>query len=410
MNQSSIRKQFPFLNTNHPPIYLDNAATTQKPKLVIERITKFYESHYGNPGRGNHQLAQQSLQIYEEARQTVANFIHARSTKEVVFVRNTTEAINLVAHSISSRINPGDILLTSQLEHHSNLLPWIRLAQEKRARLEIIPIDTSGELNCPTFLEQFASHPVKVISLTLISNVLGTIVPVEDIFKQIKQHHPGVTCIVDAAQAVGHQPIDVQAIGCDFLTFSGHKMYGPTGIGILYGQESQLNHLEEFMVGGGMVQTASYKNYHPTLPPTKFEAGTPNVSGAVGLAAAIDFIQQIGWTNIQTSEKELTQYLLNQLNSTQIPGLTIYGPSQADNRGSLVSLNIKDIAPEDLATFLNDDGIMVRSGHHCAIPLHREILKAEGSLRISFGVYNTREEVDKLITSLQQATHLLRSP
>lgn len=408
MNLQKIRAEFPFLKTKPTPIYLDNAATTQKPQVVLDTISDFYTSHCGNVGRGNHRFTHEATQLYEAAREKVARFIFA-SPQEIIFTRNTTESINLISSTLGEKIvQKEDTILLTQLEHHSNLLPWIQLAQRKKANLEFLPVDQKGKIDFHSFLPKLKNKSIKIFSLAHVSNVLGTINPVRKIIEQVKKDHPEIITIVDAAQSIAHIPVNLDHLKCDFLAFSAHKMYGPMGIGVLYGRKKLLENLDSFLVGGGIVKEVSWNNFVLRRSPIRFEAGTPNVAGAVGLKTAIKFIEEIGIKQIIEHEKELTEYLLKSLRKSNIAGMTIYGPENLAERIGIISLNIKGIHAEELTNYLDDDNIMVRAGHHCTMPLHHEILKTDSTLRISLAIYNTKKEVDRLLQSLQKAIKMLR--
>lgn len=409
-NIQKIRSGFPFLATTPTPVYLDNAATTPKPQPVLDAIQSFYIQTNGNPGRGNHQLARTANTVYEKARADVASFVHATKPAEIVFVPNATAGINLLATALGkSTLSANDVVLTTQLEHHSNLLPWITATKETKSHLKFFTTSATGTLTPPTGLNQIPAGQVKVFALTHVSNVLGNILPVNELIQQVRQNHPDAMVVLDAAQSIAHLPINVQKLDVDFMVFSGHKLYGPMGIGVIYGRQSSWSKLPPFFSGGGMVETADWHSFTSRIAPYQFEAGTPNVAGAVGLATAVNWINQIGLENIYHHEQSLTNYLLTKLTSANINGLTIYGPhSNSTQRVGLVSLNINSIAAEDLATWLDDERIMVRSGHHCAIPLHQKVLGTTSSLRISLGVYNSTDEIDLVVEKLLAASKMLR--
>ncbi|MEM3400462.1 MAG: cysteine desulfurase [Nitrososphaerota archaeon] len=400
-----VRKDFPILNRlvkGKPFVYLDSAATTQKPIQVIEAIKNYYETFNANVHRGIYSIAEEATAAYENAREKVARLINARSPREIVFTRNTTEAINLVMYSWGqNNVREGDMLLATEMEHHSNLLPWHILSKSKRANLKLIGFDKEGFLRLDE-LEKYKNEDVKLFAFTFASNVLGTINPVRELVKYAKEM--GAVTVVDAAQAVPHMPVDVQQLDCDFMAFSGHKMLGPMGIGVLYGKERLLEEMEPFMVGGEMVKTVGFESSEWNDVPWKFEAGTPNVEGAIGLAAAIDYLQHIGMDVIRRHEIKLTEYALDVL--VRIGEITYYGPSSPEQRCGLISFNLKGIHPHDLAMFLDNEGIAIRAGHHCAMLLHSK-LGTVASARISFYIYNIPSEVDLLVKSLEKIKRML---
>jgi cysteine desulfurase/selenocysteine lyase len=412
-NPTQVRKQFPFLKSRPTPIYLDNAATTQKPQSVLDALTEYYINHNGNVSRGSHRLTRESTNLYNEARKNVARFIQASSSEDIIFTRNTTDSLNLVANLFAAGLKTDDVILLTQAEHHSNLLPWIKLSKETGARIEFIPTDVTGNLVYHDTFQRLKTQPVKLIALPYVSNVFGTVNPVRKIFEQARANWPDIVTVVDAAQAVGKIRVNIDHLKCDFLAFSAHKMYGPMGIGVLYGRHEVLSKFAPPVVGGGMVRDVEWADYTPSRSPTRFEAGTPNVADTVGLRAAIGYINELGIDNISEYELSLTKHLIEQLNTASIPGLRIYGPAEFEITGKpervgIVSFNVDGIHAEDLANFLDDDQIMVRAGHHCAMPLHQDVLKLDSSLRVSFAVYNTTEEIDSLINSLKRAVILLR--
>ncbi|PUA34251.1 MAG: cysteine desulfurase [Candidatus Terraquivivens tikiterensis] len=402
---SRVREDFPLLKRQvrgKPLVYLDSAATAQKPIQVIEAVKNFYEKFNANVHRGVYSIAEEATAAYEEAREKVARFINARSPREIVFTRNATEAINLVMYSWGlSNVRRGDVLLTTEMEHHSNLVPWQNLSKLKGAELKFVGFNEEGFLR----LEELDNYKdVRLFAFTFASNVLGTINPVRELVKYAKE--AGAVTVVDAAQAVPHMPVDVQQLGCDFMAFSGHKMLGPMGIGVLYGKERLLEEMEPFMVGGEMVKAVDFRGSEWNEIPWKFEAGTPNVEGALGLAAAIDYLERIGMDAVRKHEVKLTEYALDTL--IRIDGFTYYGPSSPEQRCGLVSFNLRGIHPHDLAALLDEDGIAIRAGHHCAMPLHSR-LGIAASARISFYIYNIPSEVDFLAESLKKIKRVLEA-
>ena len=396
MFETNFRKQFPCFDHYPELIYLDNAATTQKPQSVIQAITNFYVKQNANPHRGIYKLAEQATLAYEQARKQVANFIGAKNTHEVIFVRGTTEAINLVASSFGRQsIKPGDEIIISTMEHHSNLVPWQLLAKQQGANLKVIRLTQDGELDL-THYQSLLNNKVKLIAITHVSNVLGTINPVKKIISVAHQHN--IPVLIDGAQAIAHLPVNVQDLDCDFYAFSGHKMYGPTGIGVLYGKEQLLEKMLPYQTGGGMINRVTFTETDFANLPQKFEAGTVNLEGAVSLATAIDFIQKFGITKIAAYESSLTQAALEAL--ATISGLKILGNSKT--RGGVISFMLNNLHPHDLATFLDHQNIAVRAGHHCAMPL-MNFYGVSGTTRISFGVYNHLQEIDQLLLALENA-------
>ena len=395
---NSIKSDFPILNRkiNHKPlVYLDNAATSQKPRQVIEAMVDYYEQHNANVHRGIHTLGDESTCLYSEARETVAKFIGVEDTNELVFVRNTTEGIKLVAYSWGmANIKSGDVIVTTEMEHHSNLVPWQELAKRVRARVEYVAVNQEGELDLDSLEKKLELKP-KLLALVHVSNFLGTINPVKKIATLAKKN--GTKVLIDGAQAVPQMPVNVSELGCDFYAFSGHKMYGPMGIGGLWVKREVLEEMQPFMTGGGTISEVHTVGTVFAGLPDRFDAGTPNVAGAVGLAAAVEYLEKIGMQNVRAHEKELTAYAVKKLKS--IKSIRIYGPRNLEERGGLVAFSVEGIHAHDVAQVLDDEGIAVRSGHHCTMPMH-EKLGLAATVRASFGIYNTKEEVDKLIEGL----------
>lgn len=400
-----IRENFPILKrkiNGRDLVYLDNAATSQKPQSVIGSIVDYYSSHNANVHRGVHTLAEEATQMYEAARVKVAKFINARSPSEIIFVRNSTEALNLVVRSYGgANIKAGDEILISQMEHHSNIVPWQLLAKDSGAVIKYIPFNENGELQMAD-IEERISKRTRLVSLVHVSNSLGTINQVKEIAKLV--HAAGAVMVVDGSQSVPQMKVDVQSLDCDFLAFTGHKMLGPMGIGVLYGKRNLLESMLPFLGGGNMIKTVSLEGSTWNEVPYKFEAGTPNVSGAIGLSLAINYLEKLGMGNVRAHEVELTAYALEKLRG--VSGLVIYGPDDASKRGGLVMFNLKGAHSHDLASILDGQGIAVRSGHHCTMPVHTK-LGISSSLRASFYVYNTTEEIDKLVVGLEKARRLL---
>ncbi len=403
-----IRKDFPILQrkvrNDKSLVYLDNAATTQKPIQVINAISDFYTNHNSNIHRAVHALAEEATEAYEMTRDKVAQFLNIKDRQEIVFVRGTTEAINLVAYTWGRQnIKEGDIIVTTEYEHHSNIVPWQLLTQEKKAKLEYIGIDDNGELIL-NHLDQFlATGKVKLVAVSQMSNVLGTITDVASIVEKCKK--AGVLVLVDGAQSVPHMKVDLSTMGCDFFAFSGHKMLGPTGVGVLWAKKELLEQMAPFHGGGDMIREVhKYETTWNDLP-YKFEAGTPNIADVIGFAAAIDYLNNLGMDYVRAHEVEITKYALDKL--SKINGIKLYGTPDISKRGGVISFNFADIHPHDLATIIDEDGIAIRSGHHCAQVL-MEKLDIAATSRASFYIYNTKEEVDVLINSLARAARLFK--
>jgi cysteine desulfurase / selenocysteine lyase len=408
LNVSKIREDFPILkrkiNRNKTLVYLDNAATTQKPLSVINAIYDYYMNYNSNIHRAVHQMAEEATIAYERTREEIAKFINANSTDEIIFTRNATEAINLISYSWGrANVKEDDYVVITEIEHHSNIVPWQILTQEKRAKLLYVGVDDSGYLKMEDYKRYIESNKVKLISVSHMSNVLGTIVPINEIIK--KAHDKGVKVMVDGAQSVPHMPVDVQNMDCDFMAFSAHKMLGPTGVGVLYVKREILDKMSPFMGGGDMIKEVhKYETRYNDLP-YKFEGGTPNIADVIGFGAAIDYLNEIGMDNIREHEIDITNYAIKTI--TDVKGVIVYGPSSSNHRGGIVSFNIGDIHPHDLATIMNDHGLAIRSGHHCAQVL-MERLNVAATSRASFYIYNTKEEVDIFINALEEARRLFR--
>ena len=397
-NIEDIRKDFPILSKtiyNKPLVYLDNAATTQKPLSVIEAMNNEYLNVNSNVHRGVHWLSQQATELHESARETLRKFINAKSTNEIIFTRGTTESINLVASSfVEGFMNAGDEVIVSEMEHHSNIVPWQLQMARKGIALKVAPIDDEGNLDMEAFKKLF-SERTKLVSIAHVSNVLGTVNPIDEIIQFA--HSQGVPVLVDGAQSAPHFAIDVQAMDCDFFALSGHKMYGPTGIGVLYGKEEWLDRMPPYQGGGEMIETVSFDKVTFEKPPLKFEAGTPDYVATHGLATAVDYLLDLGMDNIQKHEAMLTKYAMEQLST--IKDIRFIGtPRQKD---AVVSFLVGDIHPFDLGTLLDRLGIALRTGHHCAQPLMQR-LSIQGTVRASFGLYNTKEEIDVLVKGIEQ--------
>ena len=406
VNSYALRNDFPIFKkkiNGKELVYLDNASTTQKPYSVIDSITDFYTNYNSNIHRAVYQLAEEATELYEQSREKIANFINVRP-EEIVFTRNTTESINLISHSWArSNLKKNDGIVITELEHHSNIVPWQILCQEIGTRLEYVGIDENGFLDLEHMIELISSKKVKLVSLSHMSNVLGTIVPIEAIIKVAHEHD--IPVIVDGAQSVPHMPVNVKNMDCDFLVFSAHKMLGPTGVGVLYAKKEFLEKMRPFMGGGDMIKEVFkfHTNYNEV--PYKFEAGTPNIADVVGFGAAIDYLEKIGMENIRRHEISLTDYALESILSLKY--VTIYGPKDPKCRGGVISFNIADIHPHDLATIMNEHGIAIRSGHHCAQVLMQR-LDVPATSRASFYIYNTKEEIDRFVNAIKDAGRIFK--
>lgn len=396
---TKVRESFPILSRTvygKPLVYLDNGATTQKPLCVLDAMREEYLNVNANVHRGVHWMSQQATDLHEAARETVRKFINARSTTEVVFTRGTTESLNLVASSfVEGCMKEGDEVIVSTMEHHSNIVPWQLQEQRKGIVLKVIPMTDEGELQLEEY-EKLFTERTKLVSVTQVSNVLGTVNPVKEMIRIAHEH--GVPVVVDGAQSVPHFAVDVQDLDCDFLAFSGHKVYGPTGVGVLYGKEEWLDRLPPYQGGGEMIERVSFEKTTFERPPLKFEAGTPDYIATHGLATALDYVTSLGMDNILAHEQDLTRYALQQLR--EIEGMHIYG-HRNDSGDAVISFNVGDIHHMDLGTLLDQLGIAVRTGHHCAQPL-MDRLGILGTVRASFGLYNTREEVDALVAGIKR--------
>ena len=396
---TKVRESFPILSRTvygKPLIYLDNGATTQKPLCVLDAMREEYLNVNANVHRGVHWMSQQATDLHEAARETVRKFINARSTTEIVFTRGTTESLNLVASSfVEGCMKEGDEVIVSTMEHHSNIVPWQLQEQRKGIVLKVIPMTNEGELLLEEY-EKLFTERTKLVSVTQVSNVLGTVNPIKEMIRIAHEH--GVPVVVDGAQSVPHFAVDVQDLDCDFLAFSGHKVYGPTGVGVLYGKEEWLDRLPPYQGGGEMIERVSFEKTTFERPPLKFEAGTPDYIATHGLATALDYVTSLGMDNILAHEQDLTRYALQQLR--EIEGMHIYG-HRNDSGDAVISFNVGDIHHMDLGTLLDQLGIAVRTGHHCAQPL-MDRLGILGTVRASFGLYNTREEVDALVAGIKR--------
>jgi cysteine desulfurase/selenocysteine lyase len=400
---ATIRRDFPVLDqtiNGHPLVYLDNAASSQRPRAVIDAVSHYYEHDHANVHRGVHALSQRATDAYEGAREIVRRFINARDTKEVIYTRGTTEGVNLVAQSfLRPRLEAGDEILISALEHHANIVPWQLLCEQTGAVLKVIPIDERGVVDFAAF-ETLITPKTKLLALAHVSNALGTIVPVEKYIAVAKKL--GVPVLLDGAQAVPHSSIDVQALDCDFYCFSSHKMLGPTGIGILYGRQALLEAMPPWQGGGDMILSVTFEKTTFNQLPWKFEAGTPHIAGAIGLGAAIRYLEAIGMERIAAYEGELLDYATQRL--TRIPGLRIIGT--APKKAAVASFVLEGIHPHDIGTIVDTEGVAIRTGHHCAMPV-MDFFKIPATARASFSFYNTFEEIDRLVAALEHTRRLL---
>ena len=402
-----IRQDFPIINkkiNGKPLVYLDSTASSLKPHQVISAENKYYEDYGVNIFRGVYSLSETATEKYEEARKIIAGFIGSSDEKEVVFTRNATEAVNLVASSWGrSSLNQGENLVSTVMEHHANIVPWQEICREKKAELRFIDIVNLGQLDLDN-LAQLIDQKTRLVALTYVSNVLGTINPVKNIINNIKSINSRTLILLDAAQAVPHLKVNVADLGADFIVFSGHKMLAPTGIGVLWGKYDVLQNMPPYQTGGEMIREVYLDHTIYNEIPYKFEAGTPNIAGTLGLAEAVRYLTGLGMNNVRNHEIEIVDYALNQLG--KIKEITIYGPIKARDRGGVIAFNVKGIHPHDLAQILDTDNICIRSGHHCAMPLHQR-LNIPASCRASFYIYNTRDEVDKLAEGIQKAQKIL---
>ena len=403
-----IRKDFPILKRkvrdNKPLIYLDNASTTQKPNKVINAINDYYKNHNANIHRAVYALAEEATEAYEKTRQKVADFLNIANRQEIIFVRGTTEGINLVAYSWGRKhIGSGDIIVTTEYEHHSNIVPWQLLSQETGATLQYIDIDKDGELKLEQLDEYLATGKVKLVTFSLMSNVLGTISDAKTIISKCKK--AGALTLIDGAQAVPHMKIDIENLECDFFAFSGHKMLGPTGVGVLWVRKAILETMTPFHGGGDMIREVHKFETTWNDLPYKFEAGTPNIADVIGLGAAIDYLSEIGMNNIIQHEADLTKYALEKI--SKVKGVVTYGTKNLSKRGGVIAFNFSDVHPHDVAQIIDEEGIAIRSGHHCAQVL-MEKLDVAATNRASFYIYNTKQDVDSLIQSLEKVARLFK--
>jgi cysteine desulfurase/selenocysteine lyase len=402
LDVARIRQDFPILSRQvrgKPLVYLDNGASAQRPRAVIEAEREYAERHHSNVHRGVHTLSQEATDLFEGAREKVRRFVNAASTREIVFVRGTTEAINLVAQSWGgANLRAGDEVVITWLEHHANIVPWQMACERAGATLRVVPIDRRGVVDFDAYLSMLGPK-TRMVAVAHVSNALGTVLPVQEIVAAARER--GIATLVDGAQAVPHQRVDVRELGCDFYAFSGHKLYGPTGIGVLYGREALLQEMPPWQGGGDMILTVSFDRTTYNTLPYRFEAGTPHISGAIGLGAAIDYVEDIGLERIAAWEHQLLDYATDRLSS--VPGLQLIGT--APGKASLVSFVLDGVHPHDLGTILDAEGVAIRTGHHCAMPV-MDFFDVPATARASFAVYNTRAEIDALVAALGTAREM----
>ncbi|HEC22585.1 MAG TPA: cysteine desulfurase [Chloroflexi bacterium] len=407
LDVAAVRADFPVLEREVRPgvplVYLDNAATSQKPLSVIEAMNDYYRRYNANVHRGIHKLSEEATDAYEGARKRIAQFINAASYREIIYTRNTTESINLVAWTWGqANLGPGDVILSTEMEHHSNIVPWQLLARRVGCEVRYVPITEGGELDMEAFHQMLDELPVKLVAVTHMSNVLGTILPVREIVEAA--HAAGAVALVDGAQSTPHIPVDVQEMDADFFAFSSHKMLGPTGIGVLYGKRAILEEMPPFLGGGDMIKRVELGKSEWNDLPWKFEAGTPSIAEAIGLKVAIDYLEGVGMENVHAHEVAITAYALERL--AEVPGVRVLGPSDPTRKGGVAAIVMDDAHPHDIAQILDHEGIAVRAGHHCAMPLHQRY-NVVASARASFYLYNTFEEVDRLIEAIYKVKETL---
>lgn len=408
IESNKIIADFPILRrviNGKPIVYLDSAASALKPQPVLDAISQYYTKYGVNIFRGLYKLSEEATFAYEKAREKVAQFIGSSTANEVVFVRNATEAINLIAYSWGRlNIEEGDEIVSTVMEHHANIVPWQAISEETGAKLKFIDIDKEGYLNLQD-VKELVGRKTKLLTFTYASNVLGTINPIKEIIRIAKKRNPKIKILIDAAQAVPHMTVDVKDLGCDFLVFSGHKMLAPTGIGVLWGKYDMLAAMLPFEMGGDMIKEVYLEKSTFKPPPHKFEAGTPHISGAIGLGAAVDYLTSLGMDNVRAHEKQLVEYALAKLGA--LNNIKIYGPKKAENKGGVVAFNMAGLHAHDIAQILDEDNICIRSGHHCAMPLHTR-LNINSSSRASFYIYNTKDDIDKLVEGLNKANKIFK--
>lgn len=402
---NNIRADFPILSrkvNGHPLIYFDNGASSQKPKQVIDAIHRYYANENSNIHRGVHTLSQEATTAYEEAREKLQHFVNAKKSHEVIFTKGTSDSINLVAHTFGKKfLKEGDEIIISEMEHHSNIVPWQMVAEDTGAILKVAPINDKGEMLMDAFQQLLSDH-TKMVAVTHISNALGTVNPIKELIVLTRQNNPVTAILIDGAQAVPHTNVDVQALDCDFYAFSAHKMFGPTGIGVLYGKEEWLNQLPPYQGGGDMIETVTFEKTTYNTLPHKFEAGTPNIVGGIATGIAVDYINDVGIANIEQYEHELLEYATTAIQ--KINGIRIIG--EAEQKAGVLSFIVEGTHPTDIGTIIDKLGIAIRTGHHCTQPLMQRF-DIPGTARASFAFYNTKEEIDVFITAVERAVNML---
>lgn len=407
INVEKIKKGFPIFKIYPNLIYLDSAATSLKPLPVIEKISQYYQKYSSNIHRGIYKISEKATQEYEETREVVAQFINAYHPSEIIFTKNTTESLNIIAFGLGERfVKKGDEIITSVMEHNSNFLPWLVVSQKRKARLRILDIDSYGHLDL-SILEKMISKKTKIVALTFISNVLGTINPIKKISEIVKKKNPKTILVIDAAQAAAYKIIDVKDLAVDFLAFSAHKILGPTGVGILWGKKEFLEKIKPLAFGGGMVEDVNLNNFKTKDIPLKFEAGTPNIAGVIGLKEAIKYITKIKQKNIENHIQKLTAFSMNLLKKEFGGKIKIFGPEEKEKRGGIIAFTFKNYHPHDVSQILDQYNICLRAGHHCCMILHKKKLKLPATLRISFNIYNQKKDIEKLIFALKKIEKIL---
>ncbi len=419
---NKIKKDFPIFKNNPNLVYLDSAATSLKPKIVIDKLVEYYENYSANIKRGIYKISEKATEEYEETRKIIADFINADS-EEIIFTRGTTESINLVAYGLGRKIvDRGDEIVVSVMEHHSNFVPWQQLAFEMGADFKVIDIDEEGRLQVQSSkfkvqndnskfkinLNQIITKKTKILALNYVSNVLGTINPIKEIIQEARRLNPTIIVVIDAAQAVPHMKVDVKELGCDFLAFSGHKMLGPTGAGVLFGKRKLLEEMFPFQYGGEMIEQVRIEKTSFAQVPEKFEAGTPSIADVIAFKEAIDYLKKIGMENVRNHEIEITKYALELFKSEFGDKIKIYGPKKVSDRGGVIAFTLSGVHPHDLATVLDEENVAVRAGHHCAMPLHTR-LNIPASTRASFYIYTSKEDIDNFIQVLKKASKLFNT-
>ena len=407
MNTDQIKRDYDIFTRDESLIYLDSCATSLTPRTVTAKILEYYNSYNANVGRGVYKISARATQEFENSREFTANFINAK-TQEIVFTSGTTASLNMVAHGLSHTISNNDNIITTAAEHHANFIPWQQLAQKNHAEFRITPITDDGLLDVEKLLDSIDAN-TKILALTHVSNVLGTINPIAEIIRKVRAKNPNVIIVIDAAQSVAHIDVDVADIDCDFLAFSTHKLFGPTGVGVLYGKTNQLEKLEPLFTGGEMIQEVTYQNTTFRELPHRLEAGTPNIAGVIALQESINYINSFNTQELREHEVELLQYCTDELKSSFGDDITIYGPRDSSSRSGAISFTFKNHHPHDIATILDEKmNIAIRAGQHCAMPLHLETLKVSATARASFSIYNSKKDINKLIIGLKEVNEILK--